>query len=201
MRQITRRHLLISGALVPFANMVLARYGCRNAMAATGGSKAGYFPNVLLHTHENQQIRFYDDLIRGKCVMINMLYASCEGICPLMTANLARVQQLLGERVGRDIFMYSLTLKPGQDTPEVLKTYAEMHGVGPGWWFLTGEPGDIELLRRKLGFVDPDPIIDADPQQHSGVVLYGNEVLDRWAACPALTKPEQIVRFLLSINS
>jgi len=73
--------------------------------------------------------------------------------------------------------------------------------VGPGWWFLTGEPGDIELLRRKLGFVDPDPVIDADPLQHSGVVLYGNEVLDRWAACPALTKPEQIVRFLLSINS
>jgi len=101
--------------------MVLARYGCRNAMAATGGSKAGYFPNVLLRTHENQQVRFYDDLIRGKCVMITMLYASCEGICPRMTSNLARVQQLLGERVGRDIFMYSLTLKPQQDMPEVLK--------------------------------------------------------------------------------
>ncbi|PYU13542.1 MAG: SCO family protein, partial [Acidobacteria bacterium] len=88
--------------------------------------------------------------------------------------------------VGRDIFMYSITLKPEEDTPKVLQEYAKSNGVKPGWLFLTGKPGDVEKLRRKLGFVDPDPTVDKDKSQHIGVILYGNETLDRWAACPAL---------------
>ena len=162
--------------------------------AAQGGVRAGYFPNVLLRTHEDRTVRFYDDLMRGKIVIVNFMYVRCEGICPGTTANLVKVQEALGERVGRDVFMYSFTLKPDQDTPADLREYAERHGVGPGWLFLTGRPDDIELLRRRLGFVDPDPVVDADKSQHIGLVRIGNEALDRWAACPALGNPEQIVR-------
>ena len=108
-----------------------------------------------------------------------------------------QVQQALGKHVGRDIFMYSITLKPEQDSPQVLQEYARAHGVKPGWLFLTGKGEDIEKLRRKFGFVDPDPVVDKDKSQHIGVVLYGNEALDRWAACPALTEPGEIVRYVL----
>jgi protein SCO1/2 len=90
--------------------------------------------------------------------------------------------------------MYSFTLQPEADTPAVLKAYAETFGVGPGWLFLTGEPGDMELLRRRLGFVDPDPALDADIAQHIGLLRYGIEPRSRWAGCPALSKPEVIVR-------
>jgi protein SCO1/2 len=110
------------------------------------------------------------------------------------------VHRLLGARVGRDIFMYSLTLDPDADTPEVLKAYADTFGVGPGWSFLTGERGDIERLRRKLGIVDPDPLVDADRGQHIGVVRFGIERPDRWAGCPALTTPKQIVRSILGME-
>jgi len=93
------------------------------------------------------------------------------------------------KRVGRDIFMYSITLNPRHDTPRVLKRYAGAYNVGPGWQFLTGPPDDIEFLRRKLRFTDVDPEIDKDPSRHSGNVRYGNEPLMQWAMCRGKRRP------------
>jgi protein SCO1/2 len=152
-----------------------------------------HFPNVQLTTHEGKKVRFYDDLIKDKIVVINFMYAKCEGICPGITTNLVKVQKLLGNRVGKDIFMYSFTLKPEEDTPQALAEYAKMHKVGPGWQYLTGSPADLELLRRKLGFTDPDPLADADKSNHIGNVRYGNEPQQLWAACPGMTNPKMIV--------
>lgn len=154
---------------------------------------ADYFSNIVLTTHEGKRVRFYDDLIRGKIVTINMMYVECKDLCPMMAPNLARVQKLLGDRVGRDIFMYSITLKPEVDTPSALRKYAEAYGVGPGWSFLTGESADIRRLRYLLGFSDPDPAVDRDISTHTGMVRIGNDVYDRWTMSPALADPEQIV--------
>jgi protein SCO1 len=161
------------------------------------GPRAGYFPNFLLRTHEGKEVRFYDDVIRGRIVAINVMFADCTGICPRMTANLLKVQRALGSRVGRDIFMYSMTLRPAHDTPEVLNAYVRHHGVQPGWQFLTGRPADIDVLRRRLGFYDPDPRLDRDMNNHTGVVRVGNEAIDSWATCPALGTTEQIVESIL----
>src|SRR6516225_7113525 len=133
-----------------------------------------YFPNLLLTTQEKREVRLYDDLIKDRVVLINFMFTSCNGICPRTTQNLVRVQQLLGERVGRDIFMYSFTLDPLHDTPDVLKEFASAHHVRPGWQFLTGKPEHMEQLRRRLGFVDPDPALDKDKESHIGNVRYGN---------------------------
>lgn len=156
------------------------------------------FLNVALTTHEGRQVRFYDDLIKGKTVLLNIMYTVCaaEAICPLGTANLVAVQEILGPRVGRDVFMYSITLDPANDTPQVLKSYARAFGVKPGWTFLTGEKEDIERLRRNLGYFDLDPVVDKDPSQHSGMIRYGIEPLERWAGCPILSRPEWIARYL-----
>ena len=152
-----------------------------------------YFPDVRLTTHEFEPVRFYEDLIKDKCVTINFIYTRCEdGRCPLATANLARVQRLLGDRIGRDLFVYTITLSPDQDSPGVLARYAFSYDIGPGWKFLTGEPADIELLRRKLGFTWADPVRDAQRTNHIGTLRYGNEPLQWWAACPALANPSFI---------
>ena len=165
------------------------------------GPRAGYFPSATLRTQDDKKVQFYD-LIKGdRLVVINFMFANCDGICPNMTANLVKVQRALGDRVGRDIFLLSITLKPAEDTPKVLRAYAQAHGVGPGWLFLTGKPADIETLRRKLGYVDPDPELDRDKSQHIGVIRFGRESLDRWAACPALSEPAQIVRSILDLDS
>jgi protein SCO1 len=186
-----KRRSLLAGAAA-----VLAAGGLGCIPQAVARSRADYFPNVPLRTHDGRMVRFYDDLLKDKTVTLNLMYTGCGDICPGMTANLVEVQRLLGDRVGRDIFMYSVTLQPELDTPEILKAYAETFGVGPGWTFLTGEARDVELLRRRLGFTDPDPLLDADLQTHIGLVKYGIEKLDRWGGCPALSRPQTIVQYI-----
>ena len=145
-------------------------------------------------THEGRTVHFYDDLLKGKIVLINAFYIECDTICPMTTQNLTQVQDLLGSRLGQDIFMYSITLQPQHDTPEALQAYAKVHGVKPGRLLLTGAPADIELLRRRLGFVDSDPAQDSDLKQHIGILRIGNEPVHQWIAKPALLNPEAIVR-------
>jgi len=155
-----------------------------------------YFPDVALRTQDNKEVRLYTDLIKDKVMLINFMYTSCDRICPLVTENLVKVQRLLGDRVGRDVFFYSFTLDPKHDTPAVLKEYAKMHHVGPGWSFLTGTPEELEMLRRKLGFTDPDPEQDKDRESHIGNVRYGNEARLLWGACPGMSHAEFIVQSL-----
>jgi protein SCO1 len=195
-RTLTRRQLLAQLATMPAAAALLSKTAAaaKFSKPTTKSVIASRLPDVQVINQDGRKLRFYDDLIAGRIVLINFFYAECEKTCPPMTANLLKVQKLLGDRVGKDIFMYSLTLKPQHDSPQVLKHYAQMHDVQPGWQFLTGTPEVMETLRRKLGFIDPDPAVDADKSTHIGLVLYGNDALNRWSACPALTKASEIVR-------
>lgn len=156
-------------------------------------------PNVVLTTHENKTVRFYDDLVKGKVVLINFMFTSCKRFCPVTMPNLVKVQAALGDRVGRDIFLYSITLDPAADTPAVLSRYAKAVGAGPGWIFLTGKQEAIERLRRKLGMYNRDPAIDADRTQHSGLVVCGNDVTDRWATISGLYRPAVIAKAVLRV--
>lgn len=158
------------------------------------------FPNVTLTTHEGKKVKFYDDLLKDKIVLINFMYVRCEGSCPGTTANLVKVQQLLGDRVGKDIFMYSITLKPEEDTPKDLAAYAKAYKVKRGWQFLTGDPKDIELLRQKLGFIDRDPVRDANKSNHIGMLRWGNEPHTLWAGCPASLAPSKIVKEIALVD-
>lgn len=195
-----RRHFLQSFGPSLIETVGATRQAMVGPKPVSGGPGAKRFPDVTLRTHENRPVRFYQDLVQGKIVLVNFMYATCTNACPLYTANLARVQRLLGNRIGRDVFMYSISLDPMHDTPQVLQDYAKSYGVQPGWTFLTGASEDITGLRRRMGIKDRDPQVDADRSQHIGVVVYGNERLDRWAACPALATPAEIVRYVTWID-
>ena len=126
MSDISRRKMLAGLAVAPLVGGVITRAGSLidkvpKAMSPREKLQARYFPNFELTTHEGKKVRFYDDLIKDKIVVINFFYAQCEGICVPITQNLKRVQNLLGKRIGREIFMYSISLKPDQDTPQALK--------------------------------------------------------------------------------
>jgi protein SCO1/2 len=186
--------------------MTRTRRGCLTGLFArpiapspAASPAAGRIPNVPVLTDQGKAVHFYDDLFRGKTVLFNFMYAHCTKICPRSTANLVNLQHSLGNRVGRDIFMYSITLQPELDTPDVLRHYMRLFHVGPGWRFLTGKPEDVERLRRRLGFVNPNPALDRDITQHIGIIRYGIEPRDRWGACPALSSPQQIRFNLLSM--
>jgi protein SCO1/2 len=189
----TRRALVAGLSAATLGGLAVRRTAAEPARAHHSGARMIALPNVPLVTHEGHAVTFYDDLIRDKVVAINMMYAECEGICPLATSNLVRVQALLGARVGRDVFLYSLTLQPELDTPPRLQEYAAMHGVQPGWLFLTGARTDLEQLRYRLGFFDLNPVVDGDKATHTGMVRIGNDGYDRWTSSSALALPEQIV--------
>lgn len=154
------------------------------------------FLNVPLVTHEGKIVHFYDDLMKDKTVLINFMYASCADSCPMTTSNLKKVYTALGDRVGKDVFMYSITLDPEHDTPHLLKSYADLFKTGPGWTFLTGTKDRIEQLRANLGYKNSDPVADKDRTQHIGVVKFGIERLERWGMAPALGSPVAIAEYI-----
>ena len=174
---------LLAGALFPFP---------ANAQAQNRWG-ANYFPNVVLTTQDGTKVHFYDDVLKGKIVVIDLIYTSCVNACPLETARLVQVQKMLGDRVGKDIFFYSISIDPKHDTPKVLREYAAKYHVGPGWTFLTGRKEDIDLVSKKLGlYSDPDP---NDPDGHTPSVLLGNEPMGQWMRDTATDNP----RFLTNI--
>ena len=160
----------------------------RQRSAARDASPYGadFFPNVPLVTQSGKTVRFYDDLMKDKKVLINFIYSLCDDACPLDTANMARVQKLLGDRVGRDIFMYSISLDPEHDTPEAMQAYAEHYGAGPGWLFLTGKREDIDAVRFRLGE-------RRNKEAHANVVRAADVAAGRWIRIPLATNPNQIV--------
>ena len=160
---------------------------------------AEYFPNVPLVNHHGEKVHFFDDLIKDKVVAINFIYTVCPETCPLETARLAKVQRLLGDRVGKDIFMYSITIDPENDTPEVLAKYAERYQAQPGWTFLTGKEEDITLLRRKLGLYIEE--IQDGSNNHNVNLIIGNQTTGKWLKRSPFENPyvlaEQIENWLV----
>ena len=184
-----RRAFAKAGVAAAMSPLLLAE-AARAVPFTTRGKE--YFTDAVLRTQDNRPVRFYTDLLKGKRVLLNFVFVGCTDICDSVTANLAVVQEMLGDRMGRDIFMYSITLMPEFDTPEVLKAYADRFHVKPGWSFLTGAPADVEKLRHRLGFADIDPARDADIFQHAAMLRIGEEPLDRWAMAAALLPSERL---------
>lgn len=150
--------------------------------AADSGSSwgANFFPNVELIDQDGRKLRFYDDLLKGKVFAINFIYTRCKDSCPAETAALRKVQKALGDRVGRDVFFYSISIDGERDKPGEMKAYADKFHVGPGWLFLTAGKADVDMLRRKLGLYRNDGKNETALNQHSINILLGNEPANQW---------------------
>ena len=182
----------MNAATVSFALALLLALAPVRAHAADKPG-AGYFPNVTLTNQNGEKVRFYDDLIKDKIVAINLIYTTCQYACPLETARLAQVQKALGARVGRDVFFYSITIDPDNDTPEVLKKYAEKFKAGPGWMFLTGKMEDIDLIAKKVGLYSKRA---ATTDGHTPYLLIGNESTGQWMRNSAVDNAQILAKRL-----
>lgn len=155
--------------------------------------KRSYLTNAVLTNYDGKQFKFYDDLLKGKITLVNMMYARCEGLCPAVTSNLKRVYAGLKGRIGVDTFMYSITLRPEQDSPAAMKNFAEMHRANlPGWHFLTGDPDEIETIRFRL-FRWDHPGLDNNIDQHTGMLFLFNDNLSRNCKTPAMSSVRQLL--------
>jgi protein SCO1/2 len=188
------RRDFLSMSLVPLLLSTPVRAAVDTPRPISRLARQGMLPNIPLVTHNKKPVRFYDDLVRDKTVLLNFFLVQCtDGRCPISMANLRKVQDLLGGRMGRDIFFLSITLQPLFDRPDKLKDYAEnIVGAKPGWDFITGKPADVDLLRRSLGFMDSDPERDKDLTNHTGMARYGNDRLERWGMVSLRSSPANI---------
>ncbi|HEX3186699.1 MAG TPA: SCO family protein [Pyrinomonadaceae bacterium] len=152
-----------------------------------------YFSDVQLVNQNGEKMRLYSDLLQGKTVIINSFFATCQGSCLPMMRNLEKVQEALGDRLGKDARIISISVDPTVDTPTALKAYANKLQAKPGWYFMTGDKESVDFALKKLGqFVDTK-------ESHLNVFIIGNEKTGLWKKAFGLAKSEELVKVVDSV--
>ena len=152
-----------------------------------------YFTDVVLLNQSGERMRLYSDLLQGKVVIIDSFFATCQGSCLPMNRNLEKVQEALGDHIGKDVFIISISVDPAVDTPASLKEYAKKLHARPGWYFLTGDKQNVDLALHKLGqYVN-------DKQDHLNIFIIGNERTGLWKKAFGLAPSNQLVKVVESV--
>jgi protein SCO1/2 len=152
-----------------------------------------YFTDVVLLNQDNEKMRLYSDLLKGKVVIINAFFATCQGSCLPMSRNLEKVQEALGARLGREVNIISISVDPIVDSPASLKQYAKKLNAKPGWYFLTGDKKNVDLALRKLGqFVEIK-------ENHLNIFIIGNERTGLWKKAFGLARSDELIKVVESV--
>ena len=152
-----------------------------------------YFSDVELLDQDGRKLRFYSDVLKGKTVVINAFFTTCTSVCPPMNRNMEKIQEALGERVGKDVFLVSISVDPVTDTPTRLKEYSKKFHAGPGWTFLTGKKENVDWALYKVGqYVE-------DKQEHTTIIIVGNEATGLWKKAFGMAKPAELLQIVESV--
>ena len=152
-----------------------------------------YFTDVMLINQDGEKMRLYSDLLQGKVVIINSFFATCAGSCLPLTRNLEKLQQGLGARMGKDVYILSISVDPAVDTPARLKAYAKKLNAGPGWYFLTGDKESVDFALKKIGhFVDAK-------ENHLNIFIIANERTGLWKKAFGLAKSDELMKVVDSV--
>ncbi|MDQ5846506.1 MAG: SCO family protein [Acidobacteriota bacterium] len=152
-----------------------------------------YFTDTELITQDGKPVRFYTDVLKGKVVVINCFFATCQGSCPVMSRTFSKLQQMLDERAVKDVVFVSITVDPELDTPERLKKYAATMGARPGWLLLTGTRANVDFIHKKLGqYVE-------EKADHRNIIIIGNEPTGLWKKAFGLAKPDELYAVLETV--
>ncbi|HYV10805.1 MAG TPA: SCO family protein [Pyrinomonadaceae bacterium] len=154
---------------------------------------AKYFTDVELINQDGKKVRFYSDVLKGKTVIVNAFFTSCISVCPPMNRNMEKIQEALGDRVGRDVFLVSMTVDPETDTPARMKEYAKKFHAGSGWLFLTGKKENLDWALYKLGqYVE-------SKDDHQTVLIIGNEPTGLWKKAFGMANVAELVQVVESV--
>jgi len=152
-----------------------------------------YFTDTLLLDQDGKEHRFYTDLVKGKVVVISPMFATCKDSCPVMAANLARIQKWLGPRLGNEVLLLSISVDPETDTSPVLKQYAARFNAQPGWYFLTGKKDNVESILKKLG------LYVEQKQDHLSLFLIGNDRTGLWKKALGVSDSAKLIEVVQSV--
>ena len=149
-----------------------------------------YFSDVELINQDGQKMKFYTDVLKNKVVVINTFFTTCTSVCPPMNRNFEKVQEALGDRLGKDAFLVSISVDPTTDTPPRLKEYSQRFHARPGWIFLTGKKENVDWALYKLG-----QYVEAR-DDHSTIIIIGNEPKGLWKKAFGLAKADELVKIV-----
>lgn len=150
-------------------------------------------PNVLLQDHNGRSLRFYDDVLKDRTVLLNVMYTVCSNICSPATRNLLEARKLLGS-AAKKLHFVSMSLTPLDDSPAALREYKRLHGLDENWTFLTGTPAQVERAQRALGFLGDRS--EDDLLSHSALAMLCDERHLRWSHVNTLLSPRSIARMI-----
>lgn len=164
-----------------------------NQKTATGETPSPakkYFSDVELIDQDGQKVRFYSDVLKDKVVVINTFFTTCVSVCPPMNRNMEKIQEALGDRLGTEAFLVSISVDPETDTPPRLKEYSRRFHARPGWVFLTGKKENVNWALYKLG-----QYVEAK-DDHSTIIIIGNEPKGLWKKALGLAKAEELMKIV-----
>lgn len=153
-----------------------------------------YFTDLVVSTHEGTNVRFYSDLLKDRIVVINFFYTNCP-TAQTSLSTLFRVQQSLGDALGKEVVLLSLSVDPERDTVEAVRKYAGKFNPRKGWTFVTGKPQNIEAINLKLGNRN------LIPEFHIQVFLLGNLATGQWMRLPETARAEAVVEGVRNLMS
>jgi len=172
-----------------------AGHGAHARESHTPTAAEKYFSDVELVDQDGRKVRFYTDVLKGKTVVVNAFFTTCTSVCPPMNRSMEKIQEAFGDRVGKDVFLVSITVDPLTDTPARLKEYAGKFHAGPGWTFLTGKKENLDWALYKLGqYVE-------DKESHKTVIIIGNEATGLWKKALGMAKVEELIKIVESVAS
>lgn len=148
-----------------------------------------YFTNLELINQDGETVRFFDDVLKDKIVVVNFIFTNCEGACPLMTHKLSLVRDRFEDKIGNPLHFVSLSIDPERDTPAAMKAFAQEHQADhEGWVWLTGNPEHLDMIVKRLGQYAPDV------ESHSTMMLAGNVNAAHWIKIQPYEMPPQIIQ-------
>lgn len=150
-------------------------------------------PNVAVLDQHGNKLHFYSDLIKDKTVAINFIFTNCTTICPPLAATFARLQKQMGDKVGKDVHLISISVDPLTDTPERLKAWGAKFKAGPGWTFVTGEKQEMDKLLNALGAAV------SKREDHTPAMIIGNDSKGVWTRTYGLAKIPQIIGVIQNV--
>ncbi|HKS08816.1 MAG TPA: SCO family protein [Pyrinomonadaceae bacterium] len=151
-----------------------------------GGTKIR-FPDLELRDQEGRKVRFYSDLIKDKVVVLSFFYTNCTFTCTMQGKTFSKLQTLLGERLGKSVFLITVSTDPAKDRPAELKTWAKRYNVQPGWTVVTGD--EREMSKLLIPFTGSP----AGAEMHLPVTFIGNDKTGTWTSADGVFAAEDLL--------
>jgi protein SCO1/2 len=152
-------------------------------------------PDVEVLNQDGQRLKLYTDLIKGRKVVINFIYTTCKAVCPLSGDNFARLKMQLGESLGKDVYLLSITTDPENDTPAQLKSWSQRFEPKAGWTFVTGDAAAMNAVLHALTGEG------ARRGYHNPIAFVVDDEHGAWKRTNGLEAPGKLVEMLEGLSA